>query len=51
MDLAEALTMTVDPKLGWYCVFRTDEETFVVFSDRVNFSNSRLRAAERLTNW
>lgn len=36
VDLAEALTMTVDPKLGWYCVFRTDEETFVVFSDRVN---------------
>lgn len=34
-ELAEALAATLDPELGWYCDFRTGEETFVVFSERV----------------
>lgn len=33
--LAEALGHTLDAEGGWYCDFRTDEETFVVFSGRV----------------
>ena len=34
-DLAEALCRSIDPSGGWYCDFRTDEETFVVFASRV----------------
>jgi hypothetical protein len=34
-DLSEALSRSIEPSGGWYCDFRTDEETFVVFSGRV----------------
>jgi len=33
--LAEALGDALDASCGWYCDFRTDDETFVVFSGRV----------------
>jgi hypothetical protein len=33
--LADALAGALDPVLGWYCDFRTDTETFVVFAGRV----------------
>ena len=33
--LAEALSSTLDPTLGWYCDFRTADETFVVFSGHI----------------
>lgn len=33
--LASALSDALDPRLGWYCDFRSDEETFVVFSGRI----------------
>jgi hypothetical protein len=33
--LANALSEALDPALGWYCDFRTAEETFVVFAGRV----------------
>lgn len=32
--LAEALALVLNPDLGWYCDFRTEHETFVVFSGR-----------------
>ena len=32
--LAVALSGCLDPEGGWYCDFRTDTETFVVFADR-----------------
>ena len=32
--LAVALSGCLDPEGGWYCDFRTDSETFVVFADR-----------------
>lgn len=35
VELADSLATVLDPVLGWYCDFRTDDETFVVFSDRV----------------
>ncbi len=31
-DLLEALSRSLDPAVGWYCDFRTAEETFVVFA-------------------
>ena len=31
-DLVEALSRSLDPAGGWYCDFRTAEETFVVFA-------------------
>jgi hypothetical protein len=34
-DLVEALSRSLDPTGGWYCDFRTAEETFVVFAGRV----------------
>jgi len=34
-DLSEALSRSIDPSGGWYCDFRTDEETFVVFAGRI----------------
>jgi hypothetical protein len=34
-SLADALAAALDPALGWYCDFRTDTETFVVFAGRV----------------
>ena len=34
-DLAQALSEVLDEQLGWYCDFRTDSETFVVFARRV----------------
>ena len=34
-DLAQSLAQVLDAALGWYCDFRSDEETFVVFSQRV----------------
>jgi hypothetical protein len=33
--LAEALSRSIDPSGAWYCDFRTDKETFVVFGGRV----------------
>lgn len=33
--LADALALALDEKLGWYCDFRTENETFVVFSRRI----------------
>ena len=33
--LADALSGVLETALGWYCDFRTDEETFVVFSGRI----------------
>jgi len=35
VDLSEALSRSIEPSGGWYCDFRTDEETFVVFAGRV----------------
>jgi hypothetical protein len=32
--LAEALQRVLEPAGGWYCDFRTDDETFVVFANR-----------------
>jgi hypothetical protein len=32
--LAEALSEALDPTGGWYCDFRTTDETFVVFGGR-----------------
>ena len=29
--LARLLSQVIDPQLGWYCDFRTESETFVVF--------------------
>ena len=34
-DLAGALSRSLDSAQGWYCDFRTPEETFVVFAHRV----------------
>jgi hypothetical protein len=34
-DLAEALSRSISASGGWYCDFRTDDETFVVFASRV----------------
>jgi hypothetical protein len=34
-DFSEALSRSIDPSGGWYCDFRTGEETFVVFAGRV----------------
>jgi hypothetical protein len=33
--LAISLSRSLDPKCGWYCDFRTADETFVVFADHV----------------
>ncbi len=33
-QLANALERVLEPKGGWYCDFRNDEETFVVFAGR-----------------
>jgi hypothetical protein len=33
--LAEALALVLDQDLGWYCDFRTEHETFVVFGGRI----------------
>ena len=33
--LAEALSAVLETRGHWYCDFRTDDETFVVFSGRV----------------
>jgi hypothetical protein len=33
--LADALSQVLEVELGWYCDFRTEAETFVVFSGRV----------------
>src|SRR6266576_2768113 len=32
--LTRALEQVLDPSLGWYCDFRNDDETFVVFAGR-----------------
>lgn len=34
-ELAAALSAALDPNVGWYCDFRSEQETFVVFADRV----------------
>jgi len=34
-DLSEALSRSIDQSGGWYCDFRTDQETFVVFAGRI----------------
>ena len=33
--LAEALSAALEPTGGWYCDFRTTDETFVVFAGRI----------------
>jgi hypothetical protein len=33
--LSHVLCEALDPSLGWYCDFRSTEETFVVFSGRI----------------
>ncbi len=33
--LAAALSDSLDPTIGWYCDFRTADETFVVFGGRI----------------
>lgn len=33
--LARALSARLEPTLGWYCDFRSPDETFVVFAGRV----------------
>jgi hypothetical protein len=33
--LADALATVLDAELGWYCDFRTEHETFVVFNGRI----------------
>jgi hypothetical protein len=33
-SLARALSDVLDPSSGWYCDFRSDDETFVVFAGR-----------------
>jgi len=33
--LADALARALDGEPGWYCDFRTEQETFVVFAGRV----------------
>lgn len=33
--LARALSEALEPRLGWYCDFRSNDETFVVFADRL----------------
>jgi len=33
--LADALSAALDPSLGWYCDFRSPDETFVVFAGRI----------------
>jgi hypothetical protein len=32
---AESLRDTLEPSLGWYCDFRSADETFVVFAGRI----------------
>jgi hypothetical protein len=34
-DLADALSSVLERDGGWYCDFRSDDEVFVVFCDRV----------------
>jgi hypothetical protein len=34
-ELARALSQSIDSSGGWYCDFRSTEETFVVFAGRV----------------
>ena len=33
--LADSLSGALDPGLGWYCDFRSADETFVVFAGRI----------------
>ena len=33
--LADGLSAALEPTLGWYCDFRSDEETFVVFAGHI----------------
>lgn len=33
--LAQALGRALEPQLGWYCDFRSTDETFIVFADRI----------------
>jgi len=34
-QLAASLSQALDPTIGWYCDYRTPDETFVVFAGRV----------------
>jgi len=34
-QLAASLSEALDPTIGWYCDYRTSNETFVVFAGRV----------------
>ena len=34
-QVADGLSRALDGQLGWYCDFRSADETFVVFADRV----------------
>ena len=44
--LANELSAALEPRLGWYCDFRSDDETFVVFANRI-FRYARGDAAAR----
>jgi hypothetical protein len=33
--IVHALSWSMEASGGWYCDFRTNEETFVVFADRI----------------
>jgi hypothetical protein len=44
--LAGTLSESLEPSLGWYCDFRTEVETFVVFAGRV-FRYARGDPAQR----
>src|SRR5260370_15365891 len=33
--LADRLSSVLEPELGWYCDFRSDDETFVVFAGHI----------------
>jgi len=45
-SLARRLSQVIDPQLGWYCDFRTESETFVVFGGK-EFQYQRGDAAAR----
>jgi hypothetical protein len=49
--LADALSRALDDNGGWYCDFRTDDETYVVFAGRIfryprREANGRAQAVE-----
>ena len=46
--LARLLSQVIDPQLEWYCDFRTESETFVVFGEKSSCtSEEMLRPVQR----